>query len=212
MVQPKWATVRWFGRPNLTGSELQTSLLSLEELKRHAYCKWHNSTSYATNDCNVFHRQVQSAINEGRLVLFEMQIDKAPFPVHTLDLNNQRCLFGQSKPKELREKCHYWCSMADECQWQDSSQRLVREKTPDGKESLKIIVEALRLGEKEASTSGSRPAVQAWPIRPLSPTGQTGQTGQTGHPNWLDRSSNRTRTFKPKRLEVGTWKTNEAKV
>jgi len=65
MVQPKWATVRWFGRPNLTGSELQTSLLSLEELKRHAYCKWHNSTSYATNDCNVFYRQVQSAINEG---------------------------------------------------------------------------------------------------------------------------------------------------
>ena len=34
----------------------------LEELKRHAYCKFHNSSSHATNDCNVFCRQVQSAI------------------------------------------------------------------------------------------------------------------------------------------------------
>jgi hypothetical protein len=25
-----------------------------EELKRRAYCKWHNSFSHATNDCNVF--------------------------------------------------------------------------------------------------------------------------------------------------------------
>ena len=38
---------------------------SLEELKRRAYCKWHNSFSHATNDCNVFHRHVQSAVNEG---------------------------------------------------------------------------------------------------------------------------------------------------
>jgi hypothetical protein len=38
---------------------------SLEQLKKHAYCKWHNSYSHATNDCNVSHRQVQSAINEG---------------------------------------------------------------------------------------------------------------------------------------------------
>ena len=51
-------------------------------------------------DCNVFRRQVQSAINEGRLVLSEMQIDKAPFPVHTLELNNPKVLI---RPKELRE-------------------------------------------------------------------------------------------------------------
>ena len=36
----------------------------LEELKRHAYCKWHNLFSHATNDCNVFRRHVQSAVNE----------------------------------------------------------------------------------------------------------------------------------------------------
>jgi hypothetical protein len=35
-----------------------------EQLKKHAYYKWHNFYSHAINDCNVFHRQVQSAINE----------------------------------------------------------------------------------------------------------------------------------------------------
>jgi hypothetical protein len=32
---------------------------SLEQLKEHAYCKWHNSYSHATNDCNIFRRRVQ---------------------------------------------------------------------------------------------------------------------------------------------------------
>jgi hypothetical protein len=26
----------------------------LDELKRRAYCKWYNSFSHATNDCNIF--------------------------------------------------------------------------------------------------------------------------------------------------------------
>ena len=41
---------------------LPHAIPSPEELKRHAYCKWHNSTSHATNDCNVFRRQVQSLV------------------------------------------------------------------------------------------------------------------------------------------------------
>jgi hypothetical protein len=37
---------------------------------------------HSTNDCNVFHRQVQSAINEGRLKFaksFQMKLNKDPF-------------------------------------------------------------------------------------------------------------------------------------
>jgi hypothetical protein len=37
----------------------------LDDLNWKAYCRWHNSFSHATNDCNVFHRQVQLIINEG---------------------------------------------------------------------------------------------------------------------------------------------------
>ena len=68
----------------------------LEELKRRAYCKFHNSYSHATNDYNVFRRQVQSAMNEGRLIFPEMKINKTPFPVHTntntIDLSNAKVL------------------------------------------------------------------------------------------------------------------------
>jgi hypothetical protein len=34
--------------------KLLHTLPLLEELKRRAYCKYHNSFSHATNDCNVF--------------------------------------------------------------------------------------------------------------------------------------------------------------
>ena len=33
------------------------TLPPFEELKQRAYCKFHNSFSHATNDCNVFRRQ-----------------------------------------------------------------------------------------------------------------------------------------------------------
>ena len=65
---------------------------SVDELKRRTYCKLHKNFSHATNDCNILHRQIQSAINEGRLVIFGMQIDQNHFPVHTLDLTNPKVL------------------------------------------------------------------------------------------------------------------------
>ena len=43
---------------------LSHAIPSAEELKRHAYCKWYNSFSHAINDCNVFHRQIQSAVDK----------------------------------------------------------------------------------------------------------------------------------------------------
>jgi hypothetical protein len=30
----------------------------IEDLRKHAYCKWHNSRSHATNNCNVFQWQI----------------------------------------------------------------------------------------------------------------------------------------------------------
>ena len=63
-----------------------------EELKRRVYCKFHNTFSYATNDCNILRRQIQSAINEGRLIVPAMQVDKDPFPVHVLELRNPKVL------------------------------------------------------------------------------------------------------------------------
>jgi hypothetical protein len=74
---------------------------SSEQLKKHAYCKWHNSYSHATNDCNVFRRQVQSVINEGRLKFIEspqMKLDKDPFPanMNTVELDEKKVLVRPS--------------------------------------------------------------------------------------------------------------------
>jgi hypothetical protein len=45
--------------------KLSHTIPATDELKRRAYCKWYNSFSNATNDCNVFCRWIQSVINEG---------------------------------------------------------------------------------------------------------------------------------------------------
>jgi hypothetical protein len=47
--------------------KLPHTILLIEDLKKCAYCKWHNS--HATNDCNVFRCLIQLAINEGQLCL-----------------------------------------------------------------------------------------------------------------------------------------------
>ena len=58
---------------------LSHAISVLDELKWHAYCKWHNSLPHAIDDCNVFWRQIQSAVNEGIFVLQQMQIAQNPF-------------------------------------------------------------------------------------------------------------------------------------
>ena len=76
----------------------------LEELKQRAYCKFHNTFSHTTNDCNVLRRQIQSAINKGRLVIPTMQIDQNPFPVHMLELNNSKVLVRPSQAESTKGK------------------------------------------------------------------------------------------------------------
>jgi len=80
------------------------TLPPLEELKRRAYCKFHNTFSHATNDCNVLRRQIQSAINEGRLVIPNMHVDQNPFPVHVLELNNPKVLVRPSQAESTKGK------------------------------------------------------------------------------------------------------------
>ena len=74
---------------------------------RRAYCKWHNSFSHATNDCNVFRRQVQSAINEGRLTFTEgpkMKLDSDPFPINMVELESKKMLIRSDQTESAREK------------------------------------------------------------------------------------------------------------
>ena len=134
--------------------------------------------------------------------MHEMQVDKAMFPLHTIDLNNAKVLIrpeqaerakgknviiGEERLKNVNDKI--------------PAKEVVLEKAPDGKESLKITLKASRPREQVSSSqNSSRPVTQARPVRPAS------STGHTGHPQ------GRPKTFKPKSPEVGTSKVNESKV
>jgi hypothetical protein len=78
----------------------------LDQLKRCAYCKFHNSFSHATNNCNTSHWQVQSPIIEGRLKFHEMQVDENLFPnsafVNTLELSNPKVLIRLDRAKNAK--------------------------------------------------------------------------------------------------------------
>jgi hypothetical protein len=53
-----------------------------QELQGRSYCKWHHSFTHNTSGCKELHRQIQSAIEQGRLILGQtaMKVDTQPFP------------------------------------------------------------------------------------------------------------------------------------
>ena len=89
-----------------------------------------------------------------------MQVDKTPFPVHTLELNNPKVLLrpeqaegakgknvviGDPRPINVNDKI--------------LAREVVAQKTPNGKSTLKIVLNAPKPGGQGDSTS--QPAVQA---------------------------------------------------
>ena len=57
-------------------------LPTMQELQGRLYCKWHHSFTHATSDCKELHRQIQLAIEQGRLILAQhmMKVDSQSFP------------------------------------------------------------------------------------------------------------------------------------
>jgi hypothetical protein len=53
-----------------------------QELQGRPYCKWHHLFTHATNDCKELRRQIQLAIEQGRLILSQhtIKVDSQPFP------------------------------------------------------------------------------------------------------------------------------------
>jgi hypothetical protein len=175
---------------------------SADELKRRANCKWHNSFSHATNDCNVFRRQIQSAINEGRLKFQEMQVDTEPFPMNMIDFEGKKGLIRPSttNKEKGKEVIIDNAREADESN-KVSCRKVVAEKTPDEGETLKVTI----------TTSGTRGQAQtrgqAWePVLRVT-VGVTSRRGRSGY----TQDPQRPRTFNPWRPKIGTWKTNTFK-
>jgi hypothetical protein len=107
---------------------------------------------YAINDCNVFRRQVQSAINEGCLTFHEMQVDKAPFPINTMDLQQPKVLVCPHQAEATKGKNVVIGEAKPDLRGKELVRKVEYEKTPDGKYSFKVIVSASRHGEQGSST------------------------------------------------------------
>jgi hypothetical protein len=166
----------------------------LDEIKRRAYCKFHNSYSHATNDCNVFRRQIQSTINEGRLMLHEMQVDKYPFPINTMELQQPKVLVRPHQAEATKGK-----------------NVMVGEAKPDlrGKElSIEVAYERPLMAEK-LSRLLSKPLDMRGKDRPCRLVNIQPSLSWTG---WLDRgvqggqtapAHGRPKMLVPKRPEIG---------
>jgi hypothetical protein len=117
-----------------------------DELKRLAYCKWHNSFSHATSDCNVFWRQIQSAINERRL---KFQEDTEPFPMNMIDFKGKRVLIRPNTADKGKDK-EVIIGNAREANGNSkiSCRKVVAKKTPDGGETLKVTITTSGTGGK----------------------------------------------------------------
>ena len=124
----------------------------------------------------MFYQQVQSAINERRLTFPEMKIDKAPFPVHTIDLNNAKVLILPDQAEGAKGK--NVIIRDDRPLTVDNkilARKVIQEKAPDRKKIFRIILKPRTLGEQKSSSSGDRSAAQPRPARPVPLTSQAGQ-------------------------------------
>jgi hypothetical protein len=150
---------------------------SADELKRRAYCKWHNSFSHALNDCNVFRRQIQSTINEGRLKFQEMQVDTEPFPMNIIDFEGKRILVRPNTTDKGKDKEIIIGNTREaDGNHKISCRKVVTEKTPDGEETLKVTITTSNDGG-QAQTKGQ----EQEPVLHISdgPTQRRRQSGTT---------------------------------
>ena len=104
-----------------------------------------------------------------------MQIDKAPFPIHTLELNNPKILIQPDQSEGAKGK-NVVIGDARPINANDKilAREVVKEKTDDVKDTLKITIRAPRLGGQGISPLDIHSTAQTRPGRPVSPTDQTG--------------------------------------
>jgi hypothetical protein len=141
-------------------------------------------------------------------------VDTEPFPMNMIDIEGKKVLVrpniaDKGKGKEIV------ISNAREVDENHkiSCRKVVAEKTPDGGETLKVTITTSGTGG-QAWTKEQEPVLRT-PDSPTRrrersgtpPDGPENSSGRSGHA----QDSQRPFTFKPRRPEIGTWKTNTFK-
>jgi hypothetical protein len=150
----------------------------------------------------MFRRQLQSDINEGRLMLHEMQVDKQPFPVDTMELQQPKVLVQPHQAEATKGKNVMVGEAKPDLRGKELTREVAYEKTVDGKETFKITVKASEHGEQGSFKPYGQQTIEPVLDMAVRPGVQGGQTAPAhGCPKMLIL----------KRLEIGNWKLNVAK-
>jgi hypothetical protein len=135
-------------------------------------------------------------------VLHEKQVDKHPFPINTMELQQPKVLVQPHQVEATKGKNVVVGEAKPDLRRKELTREVAYEKTPDGRETLKITVKASGLGGQGSSAPVSRQPLEPEKAGAVKPTGVGGQTAPT---------HGRSKMPNPKRLEIGNWKLNVAK-
>jgi hypothetical protein len=153
---------------------------SSEQLKKHAYCKWHNSYSHATHDYNDFRRHVQSATNEGRLKFAES---------HQMKLNKDPFLANMNMVELDGKKVLVWPSQAEWTKGKEvaigEKTRMIRPKNPEIGRWKKNERSKTRSHPKAPSTSSCLNTEMARPASGVMKTGLSSFPNRTIRYPWI---------------------------
>jgi hypothetical protein len=145
-----------------------------------------------------------------------MQVDTEPFPMNIIDFEGKKVLIRPSTAdKEKGKEVSIGNTQEADESNKVSCRKVVVEKTPDGGETLKVTITTSGIGGQAQTRGQAREPV----LRIIdglasrrgrseaSPDGPKHSSGRSGY----TQDPQRPRTFKPRRLEIGTWKTNTFK-
>jgi hypothetical protein len=104
----------------------------------------------------VFRRKIQSAINEGRLMLHEMRVDKQPFPINTMEWQQPKVLVRPHQAEATKGKNVMVGEAKPDLRGKELVREVAYEKTSDARESFKIIAKASGHGGKDRPSTNNR--------------------------------------------------------
>jgi hypothetical protein len=135
-------------------------------------------------------------------MLHEMQVDKQPFLINTTEFQQPKVLVRPHQTKANKGKNVMVGAAKPDLRGKELTREVAYEKTPDGRETLKITIKASGHGGQGSSTPSGQQTTKPVLDRAVRPGVQGGQTAPAhGHPKMLVS----------KRHEIGNWNLNVAK-
>jgi hypothetical protein len=136
------------------------------------------------------------------LVLHEKQVEKHPFPINTMELQQPKVLVRPHEVEATKGKSVVVGEVKPNLREKELIREVTCEKTSDGRETFKITAKASGLGGQGSSAPVSQQLLEPKKAGAVKPAGLGGQTAPThGRPKMPN----------PKRPEIRNWKLNVPK-